>query len=197
MTIGKLHTSQLLLFTSSVILLSVLNLSNSSVVIQRPVILLAAAVFSLFNFERSNRLSVIAKIILLYIIEMLFNQLSGRFVHIGAFSISLPLIVMIPLTASFAFSKLRKSKGVSIETNELLKSWGVVFIVIVLHILFLFLLLKKTYGYGYDHNFAVLANICLYFLVFIFTWQQLDNIYLRRITVIVLTAFFVVSMVMG
>lgn len=208
MTDGKLHIKtetqrcwldmpQLFFFTSAIILLSALNLFRSSVEIKRPAILLAASILALFNFEKSREISVIAKIILLYIIEMFFNQLSGRVFHIRSFSIHLSLIAMIPLAGSFVFSKFQKSKLSSLETNDLLKSWAVVFAVIVLHMLFLFLLLKKIYGYGYDHNFGVLANMCLYFLVFVFSWEQLKSICLRRIAAIVLTVFFIVIMVKG
>ena len=128
---------------------------------------------------------------------MFFNQLSGRVFHIQSFSIHLSLIAMIPLAASFIFSKFQKSKLSSLETNDLLKSWAAIFAVIVLHMLLLFLLLKKIYGYGYDHDFAVLANMCLYFLVFILSWEQLENICLRRITAMVLTVFFIVIMAKG
>jgi len=193
----RLYMPQLLFFTSAIILLLALNFSRSSVEIKRPAILLAGSILALFNFEKSHRISVITKIILLYIIEMFFSQMSGRVFHIRSFSIHLSLIAMVPLAASFVFSKFRKSKLSSLETNDLLKSWAAVFAVIVLHMLLLFLLLKKIYGYGYDHNFGVFANMCLYFLVFVFSWQQLENICLRRITAIILTAFFVISMVMG
>jgi len=193
----RLYMPQLLFFTSAIILLLALNFSRSSVEIKRPAILLAGSILALFNFEKSHRISVITKIILLYIIEMFFNQLSTRVFHIRSFSIHLSLIAMVPLAASFIFSKFRKSNFSLLETNDLLKSWATVFTVIVLHMLLLFLLLKKIYGYGYDHNFGVLANMCLYFLVFVFSWQQLENICLRRITAIILTAFFVISMVMG
>ncbi|MHC4397191.1 MAG: hypothetical protein ACYS1A_16255 [Planctomycetota bacterium] len=208
MTGGKLHTKtdgrrcllympQLFFFTSAIILLSALNFSRSSVEIKRPAILLAASVFSLFNFEKNSRFSVIAKIILLYIIEMFFNQLSGRLVHIRSFSIHLSLIAMVPMAVSFICSRLQKSQIVSVDTNNLLKSWVVVFTVIILHMLFLFPLLSNIYGYGCGHNFAVLANMCMYFLVFILSWEQLENISLRRITAIVSVVFFVVIMVRG
>jgi len=193
----RLYMPQLLFFTSAIILLLALNFSRSSVEIKRPAILLAGSILALFNFEKSHRISVITKIILLYIIEMFFSQMSGRVFHIRSFSIHLSLIAMVPLAASFVFSKFRKSKLSSLETNDLLKSWAAVFAVIVLHMLLLFLLLKKIYGYGYDHNFGVFANICLYFLVFVFSWEQLESICLRRITAIILTVFFVISMVMG
>jgi len=193
----RLYMLQLFFFTSAIILLSALNFSRNSIEIKTPAILLAASVFALFNFEKSSRFYVITKIILLYIIEMFFNQLSGRFVHIRSFSINLPLIAMLLLAVSFICSRFRKSKIVSVDINGLLKSWAVVFTIIVLHMLLLFLLLKNMYGYGYEHNFAVLANMCLYFLVFVFSWQQLENICLRRITAIVSTVFFIVIMAGG
>lgn len=208
MTVGKLHTKtdalkcrvympQLFFFTSAIILLSALNFPRSSVEIKRPVILLAAFFIALFNFKKSSRFSVISKIILLYIIEMFFNQLSGRFVHIGSFSIHLSLIVMAPMAVSFICFRLQRTQIVSVDTNNLFKSWAVVFTVIILHMLFLFLLLSNIYGYGCEHNFAVLANMCLYFLVFILSWEQLEDICLRRITAIVSAVFFVVIMVRG
>ena len=40
------------------------------------------------------------KIILLYIIEMFFNQLSGRLSHIQSFSINLSLVAMLSLAAT-------------------------------------------------------------------------------------------------
>lgn len=208
MTGGKLHTKtepqryrlympQLLFFTSAIILLSALNFSRSSVEIKRPAILLVASVLTLFSLEKSSRFSVIAKIILLYIIEMFFNQLSERFVRIRSFSIHLSLIAMAPLAVSFICFKFQKSQLTSVDTNDLLKSWAAVFAVIILHMLLLFVLLKNIYGYGYDHNFAVLANMCLYFLVFILSWEQLESICLRRIAAIVLAVFFVVTTVRG
>ena len=194
---GRLYMPRLFFFTSSIILLSALNFSRNPVEIKIPAVLLTASVFALFNFGRSSKISVITKIILLYIIEMFFNQLSGRFVHIRSFSINLSLIAMVPLAVSFICSGFRKSKIVSVDTNGLLKSWAVVFTGMILHMLFLFVLLSNIYGYGYDQNFAVLANMCLYFLVFVFSWQQLENICLRRITAIVSTVFFAVTMIKG
>jgi hypothetical protein len=208
MTCGELHIKtndqrhrlimpQLLLFTSAIMLLSVLNYSHGSVEIKRPVILLAASVFALIDFKKIKEFSVIAKIILLYIIEMFFNRMSGRVFHIQSFTIHLSLTAMLPLAVSFVFCKFQKLKALSIETNDLLKSWAVIFAIIVLHMLFLFPLLKNTYGYGYAHNFGVLANMCLYFLVFVFSWDQLKSIYFRRITAMVLTVLFLAIVVKG
>jgi hypothetical protein len=192
-----LYMPQLFFFTSAIILLFALNLLHSSVEIKRPAILLAASVFALFNFEKSSGFSVISKVILLYIIEMFFNQLSETFVHIGSFSIHLSLVALIPLAASFICSRFQKSQIISADTDSLLKSWAVVFAVIILHMLFLFLLLSDTYGYGYDHNFGILANMCLYFLVFIFSWRQLENIRFRRIIAGILVVFFVFITIRG
>lgn len=172
---------QLFFFTAAIILLATLNFTHTSIEIKRPAILLAASVFALFHFKKSSRLSIVAKIIPLYIIEMFFNQLSGRVFHIRSFSIHLSLIALAPLAASFLLSRFRKPKlSAAIETSDLLKSWMLVFAVIIFHMLLLFLLLGNIYSYGYEHNFAVLANMCLYFLVFIFSWQQLENIRFRQ-----------------
>lgn len=195
MIANKLYKVRFLFFISAIILLSVLNLSGNSIEIKRPVILLVGSLFALFNFKNSSRFLVIVKLILLYLIEMFFNQLSGRFVHIGSFSVHLSLIAIMPLAISFMCCKSKKANTLSIETIDLFKSWAIVFAVIILHMLFLFLLLKNIYGYGYEHDFAILANMCLYFLVFIFTWEQLEQRSFRRITALISTVFFIVIMV--
>ena len=192
-----LYVLQLAFFVFAISSLSVWNFFCHSVEIKRPVILLAASIFALFSFEKGGRFSVIAKIVLIYIIEMFFNQLSGRLVHLRSLSIQLPLIVMAPLVFSFICFRFRESQHTSVDTNDLFKSWGVVFAGIILHLLFLFLLLSKIYGYGYDHNFAILANMCLYFLVFIVSWEPLENICLRRMTAVIFTVFFSIIMVRG
>ena len=208
MTNGKLHTKtepqrywldtpHLFFFTSSIILLSVLNFSGGAVEIRRPVILLAGSLFSLLNFGRNSSVSVITKIILLYTIEMFFNQLSGRFVHVGSFSVRLSLIALVPLVVSFICSRFGQSRDAPVDSNDLLKSWAFVFAAVSLHMLFLFILLKNIYGYGYDHNVSVLANMCLYFLVFVFTWGQLEQTNFRRITALIFVIVFIVIMVKG
>lgn len=192
-----LYIPQLFFCTSAIILLSALNLSGYSIEIKRPGILLVASIFVLFNFEKSNRLSIVAKIILLYIIEMFFNQLSGRFFHIRSFSIHLSLFAIAPLMASFIYSIFSKPNFEIFTADKLAKSWMVVFAILVLHMVFLFILLKNIYGYGYDRTFAVFANMCLYFLVFIFIWKPLEQIKFRRITAIIFATFFVVIMIKG
>lgn len=191
-----LKTPQLLFFAFVIILLSVSNFYISSIEIKRPAILLVCSLFTLFNFS-DNRLATISKITLLYIIEMFFNQISEKVFHVGTFSIHLSLMVLVPLAISFVLYKFKKTNTIFTATTDILLSWGIIFIVIILHMLFLFVLLKIIYGYGYDHNFAILANICLYFLVFIFSWQQLENIGLRRITSLIFTIFFLVKTIKG
>jgi hypothetical protein len=192
-----LDISGLFFFASAIILLSVLNFFHSLIEIKRPAILLTASIFALIRFKESKAFSILQKIILLYMIGMLFNQLSEGFVHIRSFSIHLSLIAMMPLAASFICFQFQKLKRSSIETNDLLTSWTVVFGIIILHMLFLFLLLKNIYGYGYERYFDVLANLCLYFLTFIFTWEQIDNIYIHRITAINFIVFFMLIMIKG
>ena len=186
-----IQISQFALFVSALVSLSVLYFFYRTVDVQRPILLLAASVFALLSFKKFPELSFIQRIVLLYIIEMLFNQLSGQFVHIQSVSISLTLIALVPLSISFICQKLQAAKTLSTEISDVFKSWAVSFAVIVLHMLFLFLLLKNFYDYGYEKNLNVLANMCLYFLVFLFSWYQLANVHLRRTTAIISAAFFV------
>lgn len=196
LTKNLLFIPQVVFFMTAIVLLSALNLSGHAVEIKRPVILLAACLLALFSFKNNESFSVIAKIILLYIISMLFGQLSGRFVHIGSFSLHLSLIALLPLTVSFICSLVR-SQDRPFDSSDLFKSWVVVFAAIILHMLFLFILLKNIYGYGYDHNLPVLANMSLYFLVFIFIWGQLDKKGFRRIAALIFIAFFILIIARG
>lgn len=188
---------QFTLFVSAMIGLSILSFFHHATEIRRPAVFLAASLLVLFQFKENNAFSILQKIILFYMIGMLFNQLNESFVHLQSFSIHLSLIVMIPLAISFICFKFKKSNRSFIETNALLTSWTVVFGIIILHMLFLFLLLKYIYGYGYDRYFNVLANLCLYFLIFIFTWEQLNNIYIRRSMAVSFIVFFTLIMIKG
>ncbi len=197
MIVSKLYIVQFLLFTSAIILLSILNLSGNSVEIKRPVILLIGSVFALFNSKKNDKLSIIAKIILLYIIEMFFDQLSRKLVHIGTFSIHLSLLTLIPMAVSFICSRFHQSPLAFIDTGNLHKSCITVFVVIFLHMLFLFLLLKNIYCYGYERDLGILANMCLYSLVLVFTWQQLNQTSFHKIAATIFTFFFIVIIVRG
>ena len=125
---------------------------------------------------------------------MQFNQLSQQFIHIRVrhsnITVSLGLIALVPLGAAFLFGKLQAGKIVNKEATDLLRSWAGISAIIASHMLLLFLLLRNFYGYGYERNFGVLATMCLYFVVFIFSWEQLEDKHLHRITAIVSAAFF-------
>ena len=85
---------------------------------------------------------------------MLFYQLSQQFVHVQSscinISVSLAFIVLIPLSVALIFRKLYAGKTFAAETNDILNSWGLVFVIMASHMLLLFLLLKNYYGYGYE-----------------------------------------------
>ena len=158
---------------------------------------MTAAIFASLDFKRFRGRAIIGKMILFYMIGLFFNQLSGKFVHIPPFSVNLSLAAMIPLAVSFMFSKFRKSNRPAIGASDMLKSFGIVFAILIVHAMFLFVLLKKTYGYGYERGFAVLANMCMYIIVFVLSWEQLEEIRFRRFAAISFAAFFIFMMVRG
>jgi hypothetical protein len=192
-----LKITQLVLFVSAIVMLLALSFFYRTVAIGRPGILMAASIFAIFNFKNIKEISIVQKTALLYIVEMFFNQISGKFIHIQSFSISLSFVVLIPLAFSCMCQELRSTKTLPVEKNGMLMSWAVVFVIITVHMLILFFLLKGIYGYGYERDFNVLANMCLYFLVFVFLWNQLQGFCFRRMTAIVLTVFFIVIMIEG
>jgi len=192
-----LYPAQLLFFTSAIITLSIMNIYHGTIEIKRPVILIAALLFAFLSHQKSCRLPVISKMIILYIIEMSFNQLTERYLRVQSISIRLSLIVIVPIAVSYVFFIFQNPRCLSLITNILFTSWSFVFAGIILQMLFLWMLLSSIYGYGYGHDYAVLANMCLYFLVFIFSWQQLENIYLNKIVGSVLAVFIIIMTVRG
>ena len=71
-----------LFFITAIITSSVLCLYSTPVNIEKPIILLIAAIFTIFTFKSSKNLSTLQKIVCLYLIEMLFNQTSQQFIQI-------------------------------------------------------------------------------------------------------------------
>ena len=190
----------LVIFLLAILMLVGMNISQTHIMIQRPFILLFGLAYVLFDCKKNRAFLVIEQVILLYMIEFLFKQLSERFFHFGVFSIQQSLLVMILLSISFMYTKIQRHRFTSTDSTEygyLLRSWGGIFGVILVHMLFLFTLLKSKYGYGYEYNISVLANMCMYFLVFIFTWEKLENVGLRRITAIILAVFLIVILARG
>ena len=183
-------------FALTAVLAAIMNLFSSTIEIKRPAILLTGSIFSLLCFKANENLAVISKIILLYIIEMLFNQVAGRFIRIGSFSISLSMAAIVPLAISFICHKFQET-NLTFKTCDLFKGWTAACAMITLHMLLLYVLLRSIYGYGYNHNFATAANLCLYFLVFLFSQKQLEQTNIRMITATIFIIMFVIKIVRG
>jgi len=181
-----------LFFAASIIASTVLCFFVSRIRVEKAFILLLGSVFVLFNVKKSQKIILLQKITLLYLIGVLFNQLSLQFTQISSgrtnITVPLSLIILVPLAVGFALKKINRPNLV--DTDDLLAIWVVLFAVIILHIVILFLLLKRFYGYGFERNFAVLGGLFLYFLVFLFSWLQLENACMRQFMTLVLAILF-------
>ena len=181
-----------LIFATAIIVSNVLCFFMSRIRFENVFVLLLGSVFVLLNFKKSQKIVLLQKITLLYLIGVLFNELSLQFMQVplGPRSITVPLslIILVPLTIGFALKKINRLNLV--DTYDLLPSWIVLFAVIIVHMAILFLLLKRFYGYGFEHNFAVFGGLCLYFLVFLFSWLQLENVRMRQFVTLVLAILF-------
>ena len=164
--------------------------------IERPLILLLGLFLGLLNFKKLWSLVLLQKIILLYLICILFNQLSLQFVRIplGQASLTFPASfgALILLLAGFALIKAAQIDSlIAARDRVLFPGWAACFGLIVLHMLLLILMLRKFYGYGYEHNLKVIKSLYLYFLVFLFSWRQLDSVRFRQIMAAVFAALYI------
>ncbi|MBC8482088.1 MAG: hypothetical protein H8D47_05425 [Planctomycetes bacterium] len=190
-----------LFFLTGLVASAVLCLLYGNTEAKQPLVLIAACVFALIDFDKNPKLTLLQKIILVYLIELQFNITSQQFTQFGSGSssiiISLAFIALLPFAAAFAFGLPASNMSISDDFNQLLKGFGGVFLITSLHMIFLFLLLKSFYKYGYEHNSSVIANICLYFAVFIFCWIQLKTKITRRFTAAISTLFWIIIFAKG
>lgn len=162
--------------------------------VENPYILMLASVFVLLDFKEKPSVDKLQKIMLFYLVAVLVNQLSLQHLQISlgktSLSVSRTLVILPFLAVGFVVHRAALHLP-----KDLLLGWMCTCLVIVSHMMLLFLLLKKFYGYGYEHNPGVLGNLCLYILVFIFSWQQLENLPLRRCLGAILVVVFSVMTV--
>ena len=186
------------------ITLSLLSVAVSSfvlfitrpVVIKRPVILLLASIFGLINFRKLQSLALLQKIVMLYLICVLFNQLSLQFVHfpLGQTRITFPAslgFLSLLLIGYILINRAQCNWLITTRNKGLFLSWGTSFVIIVVHVLLLILMLKKFYGHGYEHDLNVLGSLSLYFLVFFFSWPLLDVEFFRKVSAAVFAALYI------
>ena len=188
-----------LIYISAIIMSAILCLYSTPIKIERPFILLVAAIFTIFSFKRGHNLLLLQKIILLYLVEILFNQLSRQFIQIPfgreSITIQVSFITLLLLATGFILKKAGVGTTCNIVSGDIMLSWAAVFAAIIIHMSVLLLLLKRFYGYGSEHDGGVLAGLCLYFLVFLFSWSQFDHKHLRQITAMVLSILFLLMFI--
>lgn len=170
--------------------------SKRPIVIENPTILVFASLFVLFPVKKEPSVYLIQRIITFYLIGIVINELSPQhlqipFLPIGI-SASYSTIVMSLFAIGYLVSSAKPTNGSQNvkEKTDALYGWLLAIAIITIHMAFLALLLNKFYGYGYDHDLSVLGNICLYFLLFIFLWDKLENIRFRQVISSILAVLF-------
>ncbi len=174
-----LGTFQFVLFTGALILLVYNCYAKASLEIRRPIILCVASLMALPRFRNTPVITLLQNVVLLYCIGVLFNQAALRFIRLQIGSthleISLAFILLLPLTLQYAVYKLHASPSRTPEQPQLIRSGYLLATILLVHVLLLFFALKAIYGYGYEYSPAALAALCLYCLVFLFTWEALNS----------------------
>ncbi len=153
--------------------------SRISVPIERPWVLAIASAFLLVPV-REHRVVLLQKVVGLYLIAVLFNQVFAQYVTISiasqriSISRSVGPFLLCALGAILMWRRPHASADTA-DQSPLLRAWLIAFAIIITHMLVLALLLHHFYGYGYENNFRVLAHLSLHFLLFLVLMRSLDH----------------------
>lgn len=173
----------------------VCSFSRLSVPIENPEMLLLASILLLPSFKANARINTLQRLTAFYLIAVLVNQLSFQYFSISLLGIktnvSQSTAVLLLFVVGFVAENTRPSDSFACTDNkDFLHSWFLTFAILGVHMLLLVFLLKKFYGYGYDLNLTVIGNICLYFLLFVFSWPRLGNLRFRQCLGSIFILFF-------
>jgi len=163
--------------------------------VERPLILLLGSLFALVPLRPSGAV-LIQKMMLFYLACIPVNELAGHYFQLLPLKTNIKLsysVLIVLLYGGGYFSRrLHYADSSARGWTDMAQYWLFLFVVVLGHILWLTGLLYWFYGYGYEHNIAVLGNLSLYFLLFIFLWDGFDAPGLRRIIALVLTIFYAI-----
>jgi len=165
--------------------------------IETPGILVAAAAFVLLPLGRKSGVDIVQKLAAFYLVALVVNETAMHYFRLslpgGSANVSYSVVVMIPLAAGAVLSRERLLSFAERADKMILVCWGAVGAVIVGHMVVCGVMLEKFYGYGYEHNWGVVGNLCLYFLLFLLLWKRLDSRAFSRVVGVILLAFYIAA----
>jgi len=171
--------------------------SEGAIDIETPGILVAASAFVLLPLGRKTGVDVVQKLAAFYLVAVVVNETALHYFRLslpgGSANISYSVAVMIPLAAGAVLSRERLLDFRERTDKMMLLCGGAVGGVIVGHMVVCGVMLEKFYGYGYEHNWGVVGNLCLYFLLFVFLWRRLDSRAFRSVVGVILLAFYIAA----
>ena len=170
-------------------------------IIETPPILLAGSIFVIIPFKKIN-IVTLQKITAFYLFSIAVNQIAAQYFSFSLFSfnmnISYSVVILLLCAISFIITKIHSKQNTPSQPDQkygIIPGWIFAFAIIIAHMIFLTLILKKVYGYGFEHNFNVLGNLCLYFLLFLTLWPKLKNQRTRQSFGVVLTIFLLILII--
>lgn len=160
--------------------------SDLSVPIERPWVLAAASGFLLLP-ARGERVVLLQKVVGLYLVGVLFNQVYGQFFTISiasqriGISRSVGPFLLCALGSILLWRRPPAFVDVA-DRSPLLRAWLIAFAILITHMLVLAALLHAFYGYGYGADLRVLAHLALYILLFLLLSPPLHQFRFRCYT---------------
>jgi len=184
-----------LLITAVVTACCICFSSRMPVPITNPAALVLASLFVLAPFKSVTSTKVLQKIIAFYLVSVVVSELSSQYFKIPFLpfdmSTSCSTIVLSLLAAGYFVGRANlRQRAESITGTGILHGWVLALVIIVTHMALLALMLRRFYGYGYERDSAVLGNLCLYFLLFVFLWNRLGACRFRQAVGLILMLFY-------
>jgi hypothetical protein len=155
------------------------------IAIEKPAILTLASFFMLALFK-SEPLNTLQKIMLFYLVSVPVNSFLP--VNIRA---SYSTVVLLLCSIGYLVGRVNSTNRLkSDRRTNILYGWVLALVIIIIHMVLLTLILSRFYDFGYERNFSTLGNLCLYFLLFIVLWENLNKVRFRQGIGLILAVFY-------
>lgn len=163
------------------------------IVIERPVVLVVAAILTLVPLGR-RPVQILQRVVVLYLFCIVVNEVHLQYVKIAIPPLdlriagsALPLVLLI---GGWLVDRRTSPRRQGRAAPRLLTGWFVAGGVILAHMAVLAALLHAFYEYGYEQDVHVLGSFALYFLVFLACWRPLRRARLRQAVGLALMLFY-------
>jgi uncharacterized membrane protein len=132
---------------------------------------------------------------LFYLVSVPVNELSSQYFQISFLPVNIrasySTVVLLLCSIGYLVGRVNSTNRLkSDRRTNILYGWVLALVIIIIHMVLLTLILSRFYDFGYERNFSTLGNLCLYFLLFIVLWENLNKVRFRQGIGLILAVFY-------